>query len=221
MKKGDREEVSFLYSRVSLPKKSQWLKPLVAISALKSWDLYSSLLALRALNYTGLILIPKGHFINTELVIKEDQLSKQKEKIFTNCEMWGVYQWAGCWVEERRDPDRSVWRSGVHSHRAISRIMINLWETVKGVTQALVPLPLSSVTFLQPPPSSCSVFSFLSLHLLTCFQMGKRCQVGSCMQRSEFQKIYFELFMPQGLPWLQEAESSKTTYFQRLLPSSD
>lgn len=103
-KEGDREEVSFLYSRVSLPKKISMAEAVGCHLCFKGLGpkknkklkkinkalgpFFQSLLALRFLNYIGLILIPKGLFTNTELVIKEeDQLSKQKEKIFTNCEM--------------------------------------------------------------------------------------------------------------------------------------
>lgn len=143
-KEGDREEVSFLYSRVSLPKKISMAEAVGCHLCFKGLGpkkiknnkglgpFFQSLLALRFLNYIGLILIPKDLFTNTELVIKEEinfQSKRRKYSQTVKCEECineGNVGW------KSRD-HRSVQRSGVHSHRTISRIMINLWETMKGV----------------------------------------------------------------------------------------
>lgn len=73
---------------ISCPRKSQQLKPLAAYTLEASDSFFQSLLAQRSLNYTGLVLIPKGLFINTELCNKRRSTFKASaESIHRLCAM--------------------------------------------------------------------------------------------------------------------------------------
>lgn len=97
-----------------------------------------------------------------------------------------------------------------------------LGKFMKGVIQAVVPWPSSSVTFLQPPSLSCSLCSHSWISISSFILRWERdVKLAVACRDLKLGRCTFESLMPQGLPWLQGVDSSKATPIQGQFPSND